>query len=110
MEKQKLPNSTIILVLGIISILTCCCYGVLGTFSSLIALYLAKKDTALYNENPSEYDYSSLKTGKILAIIGLILNIIFIIYIIFMWNIVGGWEVLSNEELLRERLEELQNR
>lgn len=30
MEQQKLPNATIILVLGILSIVTCCCYGIVG--------------------------------------------------------------------------------
>ncbi len=30
MNEQKLPNATLVLVLGIISILGCCCYGIIG--------------------------------------------------------------------------------
>ena len=37
MEQQKLPNVTLILVLGIASIILCWCYGVLGLILSIIA-------------------------------------------------------------------------
>ena len=52
MEKQKLPNATAVLILGIASIITCCCYGVLGIITGVVALVLAKKDTQVYLENP----------------------------------------------------------
>lgn len=90
MEKQTLPNSTLILVFGILSILGCCCYGLLGIIFAVVALVLAKKATALYTENPELYEgYSNVKTGKILAIIGLILSIIYLIYVIFIFATVG---------------------
>lgn len=108
MHKTKLPNSTTVLVLGIFSILTCCCYGIPGIITGLIALNLAKKDTALYNENPNEYDgFSNIKTGKILAIIGLVLSVLFLIYIIGIISYFG-WDVLTNQELLKERMLEMQ--
>lgn len=72
MEQQKLPNATLILVFGIISIVTCCCYGILGLIFGIIALILANKATKLYKENPEIYEgFNNVKTGKILAIIGI---------------------------------------
>ena len=44
---SKLPNATTVLVMGIISILGCCCYGIIGIVCGIIGLVLAKKDTAL---------------------------------------------------------------
>lgn len=67
--QQPLPNATMILVLGILSIVVCFITGI-------IALVMAKKETELYNNNPgvySESSFSSVKAGKICSIIGLIL-------------------------------------
>ena len=106
MEKQKLPNATAVLVLGILSILGCCFYAV-GIVFSIVALVMAKKDMAMYALNPDAYDnYGNLKTGRILAIIGLILNIISIItavaFIAFF-----GWAALQDPALLEEKMREL---
>ena len=43
MEKQKLPNATTSLVLGILSIVTCICYGVIGLPLGIIAFILGNK-------------------------------------------------------------------
>lgn len=90
MEKQQLPNSTLILVFGIISIVTCCCYGIIGLIFGIIALVLASKATKLYAANPDLYsDYNNVKIGKILAIIGLVLNAIYLIYIVWLFSTLG---------------------
>lgn len=90
MEKQQLPNATLILVFGIISIVTCCCYGVIGLPLGIIALVLANKATALYATDPELYTgFQNVKTGKILAIIGIILNAIFLITVIWMYVSIG---------------------
>ncbi len=107
MEKQKLPNATAVLILGILSILGCCFYAV-GIIFSIIALVMAKKDMALYALNPEAYDnYGNLKTGRILAIIGLIINIITIITTIAMIAFFG-WAVLNDPVLMQEKIQELQ--
>lgn len=87
-SKRQLPNATTVLVLGIISIVTSFCYGIVGIILGIIALVMAKKDLELYKENPEEYDgYSNLNAGRICAIIGLSMGslffIFFLIYIIF---------------------------
>jgi M penetrans paralogue family 26 len=105
MENQKLPNATAVLVLGILSIITCCCYGVLGIILGTIALYLFSSDRKLYNSNPSAYtNYQNLNIGRILAIIGLVLSVLMLVFIVWLISIVG-LENLNNEELMRLRIE-----
>lgn len=106
MEKQKLPNSTLILVFGIISILTCCCYGIVGLILGIVAIILAQKATKIYLENPEDYTgYSNVKTGKILAIIGVILSLIYLITVIYFYATIG-YEGL--EEIQRNWIEQMQ--
>jgi predicted PurR-regulated permease PerM len=105
MERQQLPNSTLILIFGILSIIGCCCYGVLGIIFGIITLVMAKRATEIYNAEPELYTgYQNVKTGKILAIIGLVLSAISLISSIVMLIVYGGVEGLQEiqEELLRE--------
>ncbi|MCR8669361.1 CCC motif membrane protein [Aestuariibaculum sp. M13] len=106
MEQQKLPNSTLILVLGIVSILTCCCYGFVGLIVGIITLVLASKATSLYLENTELYTgYSNVKTGKILAIVGIVLSVLYLLMIV--WAIATfGWDAMGDQELLQERMQE----
>lgn len=109
MEKQKLPNSTVALVLGICSILTCCCYGIIGLPLGIIALILANKAIKLNNLNPNEYEgVKNANTAKILGIVGIILNIGFIGYIIWFISVIG-LDALSDPDLMMERINELKN-
>ena len=104
MEKQQLPNSTAVLVLGILSILTCCCYGVPGIILAVIAIILAKKDLKLYKENPELYTgYPNLNTGRILAIIGLIMSIITFIVMFYLIVYVGEERLKDWQQNLMEK-------
>ncbi len=104
MEKQKLPNSTLILVFGIISIITCCCYGVIGLIFGVIALILANKAIKLYKEAPESYDgYSNVSTGRVLAIIGIILNVIYLGTTIYFWVTLGSEGILEWQQELLEQ-------
>ncbi len=108
MEKQKLPNATLILVFGIISILTCCCYGFIGLIFGIIAIVLANKATKIYVENPENYTgYSNIKTGKILAIIGVIISAIYLIVVIYLYTTVGTEGL---EEMQRNWIEQIQQK
>lgn len=109
MEQQKLPNATLILVLSIASIVLCCFYGLLGIILSIIAIILANKSIQQYNINPQDYsNYNSIKTGKIIAIVGLVINIMVLLFFIWIISVVG-WDALQDEELMRERMEDLMN-
>ncbi len=104
MEKQKLPNATAVLILGIFSILTCCCWGIVGLILGIIALVLAKKDLALYNADPQSYsNYSNLNTGRILAIVGIVLSVIYLIANIYFLATIGQEGLMEmQEEYLRQ--------
>jgi hypothetical protein len=88
MENNKLPNATAVLVLGIFSIVCCCCWG-LGLIPGVIALILAAKDMKEYRQNPDLYsNYSNLNIGKVLSIIcvslsGIVLFIFITINILY---------------------------
>lgn len=82
-ERVNLTNSTAVLVLGIISIVSCWCYGVVGIICGIIAIVLSKKDLEVYYANPNSYTLSSfnnLKAGKICGIIGLSCSILYLIF------------------------------
>ena len=92
-NQEALPNSTAILVLGIASIVTCCCYGLPGIVCGIICLIMVKNANELYNLNPDKYTESSqknLNAGKICGIIGLSLSIIYFLTCIFGWIFQGA--------------------
>lgn len=98
--KQDLPNSTAVLVLGIISIILFCCYGI-GLILSIIALVLASKDLNRYMQDPamySENSYKNLKIGRITAIIGLVLSGVYLAWVIYFFMQYGG----SQEEMMKQ--------
>ena len=84
--QKNLPNSTTVLVLGILSIVFSCWYfSVVGIILSIMALVLARKDLLTYYENKPQFTLSSfnnLKAGRICAIIGLSVAVIFFIILI----------------------------
>jgi len=112
MEKQTLPNSTLTLVLGILSIIGCCCYGLPGILFGVIAIVLANNAKKIYNEAPENYSgYENVKAGKVMGIIGVVLSLLFVIGIFWMISTLGlSLEDLQNQELLQEKLNELQNK
>ena len=89
----NVPNSVAVLVLGIVSIALCWCYGVIGIASGIVALILGQKASALYEENPDAYNlasYNNLKAGKICAIIGICLSILYIVALILYIVFIGA--------------------
>lgn len=105
MERKELPNSTLILVFGVLSIIGCCCYGFLGVIFGIIALVMSKRAMEIYSANPELYTgYQNVKTGRILAIIGLVLSglslLSFLVGLIFFGGLEGIQEI--QEEILRE--------
>lgn len=108
MDKQTLPNSTLVLVMGILSIITCLCYGIPGLIIGVIGLILANSSIKKYNLSPDSYlGYGNLKAGKIMSVIGIILSVITIAFYV---GIIAyfGMEALQNPELMQEKILELQ--
>jgi hypothetical protein len=106
-----LPNAIIVLVLGILSIVTCCCfYGLIGLVLGIVALILSRKDKQNYLANMSFYtvsSYKNLNAGRVCAIIGLILSGIALLFCI-LFAIFFGFSALNDQEALKEILRELQ--
>ena len=87
---QKLPNATLTLILGIFSLLACCCCGV-GILPAAIALILSAKSNKLLKENPNGYsDAGNHKAGRIIAIIGLSFSLLYFLYNLFSMILYGG--------------------
>jgi len=104
--QQNLPNSTGVLVLGILSIVFCFCYGLVGMVLGIIAIVLGNKANKLYNDNPNTYSessYKNMKAGKVCAIIGVCLSSLYLVVIIIYIAIVGAaltampWAEIMNQ-------------
>ena len=87
-----LPNATAVLILGILSIVSCFCYGIFGIILGIIALVLASKDLSKYKIDPKRYtlgSLSNLKAGKVCAIVGLCISAVYLIFIVIYVLILG---------------------
>ncbi len=95
-QKIPVPNATAVLVLGIFAIVTSWCCGFIafvGLTLGIIALALASKAQAVYNEAPEKYTESSAKNlnaGKICAIIGIVISGLLIMIGIIYMIVVGA--------------------
>ena len=107
----SLPNSTPVLVLGILAILSCCCYGVPGLILGIIGLVLGNKDLALYKSNPNAYtdsSYKNSKAGRVCSIIALILSAIYVLFMVAI-IIFFGFAALQDPQHMKEVLEGMSN-
>jgi hypothetical protein len=107
----SLPNSTPVLVLGILAILSCCCYAIPGLILGIIGLVLGNKDLALYKSNPNAYtisSYKNSKAGRICAIIALILSALYALLMIA-FIIFFGFAALQDPQHMKEVLEGMSN-
>ena len=83
--QQSLPNAVGVLVLGILSIVFCFCYGIIGITLGIIGLIMANKALKVYATSPemySEGSYKNVKAGRTCAIIGLCLSSVYIVFLI----------------------------
>ena len=105
-QQVALPNASAVLILGIISIIACCCYGG-GLILGVIALVLASKDMNRYAMNPSMYtigSYNNVKNGRICAIIAVVFSVLYIILMVVMIA-TFGWATLQNPDAMREAMQ-----
>jgi hypothetical protein len=109
MGPQNLPNATIALILGILSIPGCCCYGILGLILGIIAWVLGNNDIKKFYLNPGMYTQSSLKNAKAGKVCGIIGTILGALYLILMIVLVAmfGFAALSDPNFAREWAESM---
>lgn len=104
-QNQPLPHATAVLVLGIISIVGCLCYGLVGLICGIIALVLASKAKALYNQNPGMYlqsSYSNMKAGRICAIVGTSLSAVYMAILVIYFAVFGTLIISSWREIMQQ--------
>lgn len=101
--QEPLPNSTAILVLGILSIPLCCICGS-GIVTAIIALVMSGTAKKQYAANPQAYtqqSYNNMNAGRICAIVGLAFCALYLLYNIVVF-IVYGAAAIMNPEILRK--------
>ena len=103
-DQEALPNSTLILVLGISSVaMSVCCCVVFGAFgfigmliggiAAVIGLIMAKKAKKTYKQNPGIYtesSYNNINAGRICSIVGLVLALFCLIVFAFVFILYGA--------------------
>ncbi|NNC51205.1 MAG: hypothetical protein HKO01_11795 [Flaviramulus sp.] len=107
MEQQKL-NSTIVYVLAILGLL-CCCFGGLGFIFAGIAFFIANSKLNAAKLNPENYEPASVKamnTAKIVALVILLINLLYLVMTIYRISTVG-WDELMQQS--QEMMEQMQN-
>lgn len=90
----QLPNSSGILVMGILSLVSFCCFaaGIVGLTLGILALVLGNKAIKIYNSDPKLYTEKSIKNvraGRTCGIIGICLGGLAFIGLIIYLSIVG---------------------
>lgn len=76
-SSSRMKNSIAVLVLGILSIVTCFCYGIIGVILGIIALSLSRAEWSAHKANPERFrdgDVSNMRAGRICATIGVCLG------------------------------------
>jgi len=88
-QKILLPNSTVVLVLGICSIVFGCFF--VGLILGIIGISMSSKGRKMYRDNPELYEgYGALNAGWIMSIIGTVIGGLYIFYWIIAVAILGG--------------------
>lgn len=109
MEQQKL-NPTIVYVLAILGFL-CCCIGGLGFILAGIALIIATSKLKEAKLNPENYDAHSIKamnTAKIVALVILIINLLYLIATIYRISTIGWDELMQQSQEMMEEWQQNQ--
>jgi M penetrans paralogue family 26 len=104
MENKRLPNATLTIIFGLLSIMTCFLFGIVGLIFGIVTLVVSKKDLALLKENPKLYSNgSTIIMGRVLAVIGITISTIYLGFIIFVYTVVGIENVDAWQQNLLDR-------
>lgn len=90
--RKDLTNETTILVLGILSLAFCWCYGFIGLILGIIAVALANTQRRIYLEHPDEYreaSYKNVNAGRICGIIAICISSFILLMLIMFFCLVA---------------------
>lgn len=107
MKKQL--NPTVVYILSILGLLCCCAMG-LGVLFAAPAYFIANSTIKNAQLNPDDYegDIKPMQTAKIVAIVILIINIIYLISSIYQISTVGLDAMMEQSRELLEQYESQQ--
>jgi len=101
--QEKLEYEVLIYILAIIGLPLCCCAGI-GIIPAGIAYFIANNELKKCYERTEPYtNQNSIYTGKIIALVVLILNILLIIRVIYVINVIG-WDELMEQSMEQTRI------
>lgn len=94
LKQTVLPNSSGILVMGIMSIVCICCGPAMlvGFVLGILAVVMGSKAKKEYDANPEMYtlsSYKNVKSGRICGIIGICLSSAWVLFVIILYMFVG---------------------
>lgn len=105
MFQEKLQYEVLIFILAIIGLPLCCCLGI-GFIPSGIAFILANTELKKCYETDVRYsNQDNIYTGKIIALIVLIINVLYILLIIYRISTVGMDELMEQSRIMMEQYE-----
>ena len=91
-QQRNLPHTTAVRILSIASIPAAFFYALPGIIFGLVGFLLANKDLSAYRNSPAYYSarsFSSTKTGRICAAIGLALGAVILLALILYFIFYG---------------------
>ena len=104
MEKQSL-STVWIYVLSNLGLPLCCCAG-LGFIPAGIAYFMANGQIKKFYSNPEAYDgLQAVKTAKIIALVVVIINILYLAYFIYQLSTVGWSNILNEYQMQMKQYE-----
>ena len=106
MEQQKL-NPAVVYVLAILGLL-CCCLGGIGFIFAGIAFYIAHsklKDAQMYPEKYEPQSVKAMNTAKIVAMVILIINVLYLLLTIYRIYTIGWDELMEQSQQMMEELQ-----
>jgi len=109
MYQDKLQYEVLIYILALIGLPLCCCAGV-GALPAGIAYYIANSELKKCYEREEPYsNQNNIYTGKIIALVILVINIAFLIYSIYDFQTTTPEERMEAMEKFQEMMEQFQN-
>ena len=103
MEKQPLQYSTLVYILAVLGLPLCCCAGA-GVIPSAIGYFIANTELKKFYANPNKYsNQDNIYTGKIIALVVLIINLIYIALTIYNIYTVGWDNIMEESRQMMEK-------
>lgn len=103
-NQRDLPNATTILVLGILSLVFCWCYGIIGLVLGIITVVMSGSQRKLYLGSPSEFTESSCRnvnSGRVCGIVAICISAFIMLIWILLFCGIFTMAALSSSHLIR---------